>query len=95
MNDRTLFSITEARVMLGGICRNTIYDLMRNGELASVVIGARRFVSREAISAFIAKSTTTTSPSIEPTRFRNPDQSPLPLVLPPGVPSRRRNGNGK
>ena len=94
MNDRTLFSITEARVMLGGICRNTIYDLMRNGELARVVIGARRFVSREAISAFIAKSTTTTSPAIEPTRFRKPDQSLLPLPIPPAVRSRRRNGNG-
>ena len=95
MNDRTLSSITEARVMLGGICRNTIYDLMRNGELASVVIGARRFVSREAITAFIAKSTTTTSPAIEPTRFRKPDQSLLPLPIPSAVRSRRRTGNGE
>jgi hypothetical protein len=95
MNDRTLFSITEARVMLGGICRNTIYDLMRNGEFASVVIGARRFVSREAITAFIAKSTTTTSPAIEPTRFRKPDQSLLPLPIPPVARSRRRSGNSE
>ena len=39
MQDRALYSIQEARKLLGGISRNTIYGLLRTGELASVVIG--------------------------------------------------------
>jgi excisionase family DNA binding protein len=42
MQDRSLYSIQEARKLLGGISRNTIYQLLRSGELASVVIGCRR-----------------------------------------------------
>jgi len=38
-------SVEEAREQLGGISRNTIYDLLRNGELASVQIGRSRFIS--------------------------------------------------
>ena len=45
MQDRALYSIQEARKLLGGISRNTIYRLLRTGELASVVIGCRRFIS--------------------------------------------------
>jgi hypothetical protein len=33
MNDRALYSITEAREHLGGISRNTIYPLLNSGEL--------------------------------------------------------------
>ena len=83
MKDRALYSVTEARDLLGGISRNSIYALLRSGELASVIIGCRRFISHEAISELIAKSTTTTSPAIDPTRFRKPDQNPLPLPLTP------------
>jgi len=42
---RELYSVEEAREQLGGISRNTIYDLLRNGELASVQIGRSRFIS--------------------------------------------------
>jgi hypothetical protein len=30
--------------LLGGIARNTLYDLLRSGALASVPIGRRRFI---------------------------------------------------
>jgi len=45
MHHPELYSIQEARKLLGGISRNTIYQLLRSGELASVVIGCRRFIS--------------------------------------------------
>jgi excisionase family DNA binding protein len=63
MQDRALYSIQEARNLLGGISRNTIYHLLRTGQLASVPIGSRRFISAEAIADLIARSTTTVSPS--------------------------------
>lgn len=66
MKDRDLYSIDEAREQLGGISRNTIYNLLRTGELASVPIGRRRFISAAALVAFIATSTTTVSPSRGP-----------------------------
>ena len=40
--ERELYSIEQARVLLGGIARNTLYDLLRSGALASVPIGRRR-----------------------------------------------------
>ena len=82
MQDRALYSIQEARKLLGGISRNTIYRLLRTGELASVVIGCRRFISPAAIADLIARSTTTTSPSLVSTRARLTAQVDLPLPLP-------------
>jgi excisionase family DNA binding protein len=82
MQNRTLYSIQEARTLLGGISRNTIYQLLRTGQLASVVIGCRRFISRAAIDELIAKSTTTVSPSRVSTRSRVKGQEALPLPLP-------------
>jgi excisionase family DNA binding protein len=70
MKDRALYSITEARELLGGISRNTIYALLNSGELASVVIGCRRFISPAAISELISKSTTTESPALDAVRLR-------------------------
>lgn len=52
MQDRKLYSIKEARALLGGISRNGIYALLRTGELASV-IGCRRFISGAAITASV------------------------------------------
>ena len=63
MQDRTLYSIQESRRLLGGISRNMIYQLLRTGRLASVVIGSRRLISAEAIADLIERSTTTESPS--------------------------------
>jgi len=68
--DRDLYSLTEARERLGGISRNSIYALLRSGELASVVIGCRRFIAASAIADLIAKSTTNTSPAKDATRMR-------------------------
>ena len=82
MQDRVLHSIQEARKLLGGISRNTIYKLLRTGELASVVIGCRRFISSAAIAEFVSRATTTVSPSLVSTRERLASQSLLPLPLP-------------
>ena len=57
--DRKLYSIEQARALLGGIARNTLYDLLRSGALASVPIGRRRFIAAEAIAAFVANTSTT------------------------------------
>jgi hypothetical protein len=88
MRIRLQYPIEEARQLLG-ISRNSIYALFRSRKLASVVIGCRRFVTHEAILDLIAKSTTTQSPTEDPTRLRKAEQTELPLPLPP-VPRRRR-----
>ena len=36
MNAKDLYTVQEAMEVLGGISRNTIYNLMRDGKLASV-----------------------------------------------------------
>ena len=82
MQDRALYSIQEARKLLGGISRNTIYRLLGSGELASVVIGCRRFISPAAIAELVSRSTTTVSPSLACARSRLTPQAVLPLQLP-------------
>jgi excisionase family DNA binding protein len=84
MQDRALYSIQEARKLLGGISRNTIYHLLRTGQLASVPIGSRRFISANAITDLIDRSTTTVSPSRPATR-RKLTETALPLPLPSSV----------
>lgn len=93
MKNRSLYSIAEAREMLGGISRNTIYTLLHTGDLPSVVIGCRRFVSESAIAALIAKSTTTQSPAVDPARLRKADQNlrSLPLSTLIRLPGRKGN----
>jgi hypothetical protein len=91
MQDRALYSIQESRRLLGGISRNTIYDLLRTGQLASVLIGCRRFISADAIADLIARSTTTESPSrVSCRRRRLPAQQPLPFPLPGSIRARIR-----
>ena len=70
MYAKDLYSIEEARKLLGGISRNSIYHLLRDGKLASVPIGRRRLISGAAIEAFIAAATTTDAPE--------PGRSPFP-----------------
>ena len=60
MPTSTLYSTDEAREILGGIARDTIYGLLRTGKLASTVIGRRRFISQGALEAYVAANTTTT-----------------------------------
>lgn len=68
MQNRELYSIEEARALLVGIARNTIYELLRTAALPSVVIGRRRFVSADSISAFVAAASTTVSPAVNGAR---------------------------
>ena len=82
MNARVLYTIKEARHLLGGISRNSIYALLRSGDLPSVVIGCRRFIAHTAIAELVTRSTTTKSPSVDSARLRKPEQSDLPLPLP-------------
>ncbi len=52
--DQELYSINQARMLMGGISRGTLYGLLRSGVLISVPIGRRRFITAEAIKSFIA-----------------------------------------
>lgn len=90
MNSRELYSIKEARELLGGISRNSIYELLRSGRLPSVVLGCRRLISATAIAELIEKSTTTVSPSMDCARSRMPTQKTLALRLPSVIGSRSR-----
>jgi excisionase family DNA binding protein len=90
MNSRELYSIKEAQELLGGISRNSIYELLRSGRLPSVVLGCRRFVAAAAIAELIAKSTTTVSPSLDSARSRMPTQKTLALRLPSVIGTRSR-----
>jgi hypothetical protein len=85
MQQPELYSIHEARKQLGGISRNMIYQLLRSGDLASVVIGCRRFVSAAAITELITRSTTTVSPARASTRLLRTRQCALPLSLSPAA----------
>ena len=49
MIGRELYSIKEARELLGGISRNSIYELLRSGNLLSVVLGCRRFIAATGV----------------------------------------------
>jgi hypothetical protein len=91
MKNRALYSITEARELLGGMSRNTIYSLLHTGQLTSVVIGSRRFISQEAITQGtdarppVARSSSTTS------FFRCPPPRPQTKSWPPLGNSRSRS----
>jgi hypothetical protein len=90
MKDRELYSIEDARFLLGGIARKTIYDLLNDGQLASVLIGRRRFIPAAAITTFIVTTTTRTAPSERRASGRRPVQIPLQFEPPPPKPGRHR-----
>jgi hypothetical protein len=79
MIGRELYSIKEARELLGGISRNSIYELLRSGNLPSVVLGCRRFIAATAIAELIEKSTTRVSPSRDCARSRMSAQTHYPI----------------
>jgi len=79
MNKPELYSIREAMKLLGKISRNSMYSLLRDGRLASLKIGRRRFIPPHAIKDFIDASTTTDSPSVT-SRSKRATQMPLRLV---------------
>jgi len=89
MKERALYSISEARELLGGISRKSIYALLRDGRLPSVLLGCRRFVSGAAITQLIDRSTTTVSPALEHSRSHRSRQQILPLPMPDSARRRR------
>jgi excisionase family DNA binding protein len=91
MKDRDLYSIDEARERLGGISRNSIYQLLHKGQLASVIIGTRRLVSAAAIDQLIANATTTTSPTVAAARVPLRSKRKLDLAASPLLIHNRRS----
>lgn len=91
MKDRDLYSIDEARERLGGISRNSIYQLLRKGQLASVIIGTRRLVSAAAIDQLIANSTTTISPTDAAARIPTRSKRKVDLAASPLLVCHRRS----
>lgn len=87
MKTRELYSIEEARSLLGGISRMTIYQLLNDRELESLLIGRRRFIPAGAIAAFIATMTTNTAPSERRAAGRSRAVQ-MPLRLEPSRPAR-------
>jgi excisionase family DNA binding protein len=63
MSTSRLYSIDEAREILGRISRDKIYDLLRTGKLVSTVIGRRRFISQGALDAYVAANTAAAMPA--------------------------------
>jgi excisionase family DNA binding protein len=58
MSNTGLYGIREAMEFLGGICRGTLYKLIKDGRLPTVTIGRRRFIRRRAMEEFLAGATT-------------------------------------
>ena len=79
MNKPELYTIREAMELLGKISRNSIYSLLRDGRLASLKIGRRRFIPPHAIKDFVDASTNTDSPSAT-SRSKRATQFSLRLV---------------
>ncbi|WP_295886688.1 helix-turn-helix domain-containing protein [uncultured Thiohalocapsa sp.] len=50
---RKAYPVEEARGLLGGISRKSIYDLINAGELRSVLIAGRRLIPADAIDELI------------------------------------------
>lgn len=92
MTDRDLYSIEEARERLGGIARNTIYDLIRSGELSTVLIKRRRFVSASAIAAYISAAQSEQPPMAR--RGTDARVVQMRLGLQPVASRRSRTGRG-
>jgi hypothetical protein len=88
--NRALYSIKEAREQLGGISRNSIYRLLNDEELASVIIGCRRFITAAAIADLVKNCATVERPADEHARDTKSKQPSLPLPLPSAVPIRNR-----
>ena len=51
--DKLLLTIEETRQAIGGRGRGKIYDLMKSGELESVLDGTRRFVLADSVRRYV------------------------------------------
>ena len=56
---RRAYPVEEARALLGGMSRKSLYDLINSGDLATVKIAGRRLVPSESIDALIDANLTT------------------------------------
>ncbi|PJE01902.1 MAG: hypothetical protein CK428_30605 [Mycobacterium sp.] len=54
---RKLVPIPEARSVLGGIGRSTLYELIEQGEVVRVKLGRRAFVTAESLVAYVDRLT--------------------------------------
>lgn len=52
---KLLYTMKEAQLLLGGLSDDTIYKLLRQGELNSLKVGSRRLITRTSIDAFIER----------------------------------------
>ncbi len=57
LSARRLVSFPDARCVLGGIGRTTVYELIRRGDLVKVNIGSRGFVTSESLDAYLDRLT--------------------------------------
>lgn len=53
---RRAYPVDEARALIGGISRKSLYDLIRNGELRTVMIAGRRLVPDRAIDDLLTRA---------------------------------------
>jgi excisionase family DNA binding protein len=53
--ERDAYPVEEARQKLGGIARQTVYNLINSGQLESIQIGTRRLIPASAIARFIKR----------------------------------------
>lgn len=68
--DKLLLTIEETRQAIGGQGRGKIYDLMKSGELESVLDGSRRFVLADSVRLYVEKLRTGQN-QIRPVSERN------------------------
>ena len=50
---RRIYAVPEAQEQLGGIGRTTLYNLVKNGQLQIVKIGARTFVTHDSLENYV------------------------------------------
>jgi excisionase family DNA binding protein len=58
-SERDAYTVEQSRHRLGGISRQTVYNLINSGDLASFTIGSRRLIPAAAIRNFIERQTAT------------------------------------
>lgn len=58
-DEKLLDSIDDAQTRLGHLGRTKLYELIKDGELATVKIGRRSFITRRSIDAYVERLTDT------------------------------------
>jgi hypothetical protein len=55
--DRLIVPYDEARSILGGISRTTLWELVNRGEVTRVNVGRRGFITAKSIAAYVDRLT--------------------------------------